>query len=365
MVFVVAFGACFQETDFGETFIPFYPPEKILKEGFVNKYYLNTETFENNVKSTNIIYEKFQLKDSTLYRTQYSSGYNVRTKSEFGVNTDGLILKNEMIYFANDSSRTNILKNQELFWDHRMAEKNYSRIFDGYYSQEIHSTKQFIRDTIWENRPAKMYSFISTERRLYEKGDTTNLSEKGHLIIAEGIGPVSFYTKDSLSQSEKLLIEQLSVTDFEKRANHGTHRVAYIDTSSAIVSAKEDFLCKDRDQIYDYYNSDIPAGFPGGKGPLKKFVFKHLDESKLAKESGFLTFRFVINCKGEADWYTLEQADFDYKPMSFSQSTIDHLLSILQKVPTWHASKIRGELGDAYAYITFKLNDGEIFEMLP
>jgi len=363
----VCLTACLREASFGETIIPYYPPEDILREGYVNKYYLNAEELENNIKSTNVIYEKVQLVDSILQLTQLSSGFNERRLSHYLVKVDGLELKEEWIYYAKDTAKSIIHKSQELFWNNEKAEKQYSRSFDGYYSQEISTSKQYLKDTIWENKTARVYSFSSTENRIYEKADQGEKSfeENGHLIIAEGIGAVSFYTEDSLSKSEKLLVEQMSMKEFELRANHGTHRVAYIDSSSTLDVARKDLLCDDQDNIFDYYNSPTPAGFHDGKGPLKKFVFDKLDQSKIAKESGFLTFRFVINCKGEAGWFTLEQADLDYQKKEFNQKTISHLLDILQSVPSWNHAVINEKDGDAYAYITFKLRDGEIFEILP
>ena len=365
LLLLFCLSACFKEASFGEEIIPYYPPSKILKDGYVNKYYLNSEVLENNVKSTNIIYEKVQLKGDNLQLTQYSSGFNKRRESEFGIDSNGLNLIKEKIYFARDSTISEIRKSQELLWDENIAEKEYKRNFKGYYAQEFSSSKQFEKDTMWESRPARKFKYNSLENRQYESGEDRIIEEKGHLIVAEGLGVVSFYTMDSLSFSEKLLIEQMSMEDFNVLANHGTHRVAYIDSSSTLDKARKDLLCGEQEKIYDYYNSPTPAGFHNGKGPLKQHVSKMFDQSKISKESGFLTFRFVINCQGEAGWFTLEQADLDYQKKEFSETTVRHLLTILQAVPSWNQAVINDEEGDAYAYITFKLKDGEIFEMLP
>ena len=60
-----------------------------------------------------------------------------------------------------------------------------------------------------------------------------------------------------------------------------------------------------------------------------------------------------------------EGYDLNYQPMEFHQETIDHLYGILQKLEDWRTVVIRDEVRDAYFYITFNIDNGQIIDILP
>ena len=161
------------------------------------------------------------------------------------------------------------------------------------------------------------------------------------------------------------LVEQIPIEQFQKMANHGRHRLAYIDPEKTMDEATDFKICNER--IADYYNHDI-GHFPilkGGKNAMQKLLNTQLDKTKLFKESGYLTFRFVVNCEGVAGRFITEQTDLDFQGKTFNPETVSHLYEIVKNIKDWRTTMIRKEARDAYAYITFKLNDGEIIELLP
>jgi hypothetical protein len=162
------------------------------------------------------------------------------------------------------------------------------------------------------------------------------------------------------------LIEQIPFKEFQQRANHGVKRVGYIDPRSVLDQGSDFKLCDKQVKVADYYNGqDKRAQYVGGKKAIWELVNQHLDKSKLFNESGYLTLRFIVNCEGEAGWFTMEEADLDFQPKRFHTETIQHFFEILYQHPNWKPCIIREEARDAYTYITFKLKDGEIIEILP
>ena len=103
----------------------------------------------------------------------------------------------------------------------------------------------------------------------------------------------------------------------------------------------------------------------GGKGGLWEMVENNLDPSLLKGQDGYFTFRFVVNCKGEAGRFTTEESDLKYNKKEFSSELRNHFLEMLLGVPQWESLTINGEPRDAYVYVTFKIKDDEIIEILP
>ncbi len=78
-----------------------------------------------------------------------------------------------------------------------------------------------------------------------------------------------------------------------------------------------------------------------------------------------LTYRFVINCEGKAGRFIFKGYDFDYQAKEFPASTWTHLLKILLSLKAWQPCVIHSENSYSYAYLTFKIKDAEIIDILP
>ena len=140
-----------------------------------------------------------------------------------------------------------------------------------------------------------------------------------------------------------------------------THRVAYINPEDAL--AKGDLEICDENRIFDYYNPER-ARYSKGKNGLRKFVLSSY-KNKNYSDAGYLNIRFVINCKGEAGRYIIHENDLNLEPYSFSEDLKNQLLNITVQLDTWTPNVIRGEARDSYMYLSYKIVDGEIIEILP
>ena len=124
-------------------------------------------------------------------------------------------------------------------------------------------------------------------------------------------------------------------------------------------------LCGHERFIADYYNSTPDGQYIHGKRALLDTVFNNLDEAKMLEQNGMLIFRFVVNCEGKAGRFIVDGYDFMYQPLKFEEETIEHLYGILSKLEEWRPVVINEEARDAYFYITFKIEDGKITDILP
>ena len=98
----------------------------------------------------------------------------------------------------------------------------------------------------------------------------------------------------------------------KKESKKYSHDIGYIDPATALGD-KEFKTCSDR--IYEYYNFEPYAGYKYGKRALRDSIAKKY--SAIGNESGYLTFRFVVNCKGSAGRYQIIENDLDLKPKKF------------------------------------------------
>ena len=138
------------------------------------------------------------------------------------------------------------------------------------------------------------------------------------------------------------------------------HDIGYVDPNTA--SGDKDFkTC--RDEIYEYYNSEPDGGYKHGKKALRDSVLKKYSAS--VKESGYLTFRFVVNCEGKAGRYMVIQNNLDLEPKVFDEDLTSQLLTITQGLKEWRPVVLENVSRDYYMYITYKMLDGKIIEILP
>lgn len=137
-------------------------------------------------------------------------------------------------------------------------------------------------------------------------------------------------------------------------------RIAYINPDEALIS--EGFeTCGE--YIFDYYNPERPT-YTKGKNGLKKFILTNY-KNKGYIDSGYLNIRFVINCKGETGRYVIHENDLDLIPKKFNKELKDQLFKLTTQVNQWNPNVIRKKKVDSYMYISYRIENGEIVEILP
>jgi hypothetical protein len=138
------------------------------------------------------------------------------------------------------------------------------------------------------------------------------------------------------------------------------NNIGFIDPATAV--GDEGFTACEN-YVYEYYNSFPHGGYKYGKKAFKDFVMGKFKYEGM--DSGFLTFRFVVNCRGVAGRYQIVENDLNYKPTKLNESLVSKLFLITQEAKEWRSIKIDDQLKDYYFYITYKLKDGKVIEILP
>ena len=123
-----------------------------------------------------------------------------------------------------------------------------------------------------------------------------------------------------------------------------------------------DFLLCDSSNVIHRRNG---LKYPGGKEAiknecLKKYNFKPTFNSF----SGYMMVRFIINCKNEKGRLRVQPLDFDFSIKESSPELKEHLLAIIKELNGWEAASVNDEGSDFSKYLNFKIENGQIENIL-
>ncbi len=139
------------------------------------------------------------------------------------------------------------------------------------------------------------------------------------------------------------------------------HNVEYIDPNKALYG--NDFKACNENRIAQYYNPER-ASYSKGKNGLRDFIFSNY-KNKNYKDSGYLNIRFVINCKGDAGRYMIHENTLDLEPTKLNKDMVEQLFTLTRQLKKWNPVQYKEEKWDAYMYISYRIENGEIREILP
>jgi hypothetical protein len=343
----------------------FLPSARQLKQGIGYKYYYHYKAPESYDIATDIQYRSLRLVDpDTLIEVYFNAGFDKSRSRVFLLEPDRILLLSDIWYSTKqDSLSLQIDAPVYLNWVADSAQA-VTRQFWQEKEYLYHRRQSGIKDTLMLDRPAKIIEG-SLDVRTVQPEEKDLYSYRTREYFIEGIG----FWGDHLSNSESFatseLVEQMSMEEFQIRAQRLPPRIGYIDPADDRFPDSTFTLCESHDRIVDYYNGDPDAGYAKGKRALIKELKKGIDPAKIGDTSGYLSFRFVINCKGEAGWFVTEQCNLDFAPATFDPQTVQHLGELISRLSGWRPTTVREEIRDAYFYLTFKIRDGEIVHILP
>ena len=148
---------------------------------------------------------------------------------------------------------------------------------------------------------------------------------------------------------------------YQPSKNTFTHKANYIDPTKSLLS--KDFKACNENSIVDYYNPGR-AHYKSGKNGLRKQILQQYNPKDYT-DSGYLNIRFVINCKGETGRYVIHENDLDLEPTTFNKDLVTQLFNITSSLKNWIPNNFNGESKDTYMYLSYRIENGKITEILP
>lgn len=136
-----------------------------------------------------------------------------------------------------------------------------------------------------------------------------------------------------------------------------THKVGELTADKRI---DKDFKVCNEDQITEYYGMD--TDYQGGKKAIKDRILKDL-ESLNFKGSGLITFRFIVNCKGEIGRFRVKATNLDLQKREVGTENIDEIEKALAGLKNWNPAKNNHGSYDSYYLLNFKIKDRKIADI--
>ncbi|MFD2551717.1 hypothetical protein ACFSQP_07810 [Bizionia sediminis] len=115
--------------------------------------------------------------------------------------------------------------------------------------------------------------------------------------------------------------------------------------------------------ISSYYSNEA-SKYKQDKNHFKMFVKQHYNNNNYT-DSGYVTFRFIINCKGLAGAYQVYKNSLNLRPQPFNEAIVNQLLQITSSYNKWRPSYKNQTAHDAYTHLTYKIENGQITNIMP
>ncbi len=124
------------------------------------------------------------------------------------------------------------------------------------------------------------------------------------------------------------------------------------------------FVVCDESHIPQYFNFAKGMQYHGEKPALITAIHEKY-KSVNTSQSGLVRIRFVVNCKGETGRFRMQAMNWEYQPQEFDHQITNQLLSITKSLSGWKRLGSDSIEKDYYQYLIFKIDNGDIIEILP
>ncbi len=125
------------------------------------------------------------------------------------------------------------------------------------------------------------------------------------------------------------------------------------------------FKVCDEDQVRQYYNFSKGFQYKGEKARVHEHFKNGLKDKEQVDETGFLTIRFIVNCEGVTGRFRIQGMDAGYNEKEFNKEIVAEFLVLTKKLDGWVIGEEEGIKRDYYQYLTFKLENGKLREIMP
>ncbi len=345
----------------------FFPDHEKLKSGVVNKYYIHYYSNDRFESSTDIEYQEYIIKDEKrIILKTYNAGLELTNQMNLIYEDQQFNIEKEFTTFRNDSIYKTIPHKTMINIKRDSFEYGYEFEFENIVKRKHSKKSIFLKDTIIENSKSKIISAqYNTENYFLSNNDTTITNSEQKEYYVSGLGLFEKKGNNNKGDFHVELIEQISKSAFEKRRKNDFKKTPDLPIDKIKSENPSFYFCDPNAFVFDYYYGKEKGGIAGGKKSLWLVLKKELNPDLLNDITGCITFRIIINCEGEIGWMNHETYTLDYQPTTFPIKATEHLHSILANQNFWKPSLIQDEHKDTYIYLTFKIKNGKIIEILP
>jgi hypothetical protein len=115
---------------------------------------------------------------------------------------------------------------------------------------------------------------------------------------------------------------------------------------------------------FQYYQGTKEYSYKGEKiAIVEKLKKENIYSEK--KIDGYITVRFLVNCEGKTGLFRLQHMSPDLKETVLDEELENKLLQFTKSLDGWMPKEIKGLKVDYYQYLTYKIENGKVSEVLP
>lgn len=118
-------------------------------------------------------------------------------------------------------------------------------------------------------------------------------------------------------------------------------------------------------KVFQYFNFGKSLQYHGEKSEIIQSFGKLSETKENEEDTGFITIRFIVNCEGKTGWFRVQGMGMDYLEKKFSSDLVDSLLIITKELDGWVIGGDTTNKVDYYQYLTFKIENGRLVEIMP
>ena len=154
---------------------------------------------------------------------------------------------------------------------------------------------------------------------------------------------------------------------FEFKKAHNTESkeyknyIGYINQETALLNSTYT-LC-DKGQLMHTYSSAGAKAFAGSKKHFRETILSEYKNNYT--DSGYLNFRFLVNCEGNAGWFEIIEMNLDLEESSLNEEMVNQLFKLTSNSKHWNIISYKETPMNYYMYISYRIEHGEITEILP
>ena len=126
--------------------------------------------------------------------------------------------------------------------------------------------------------------------------------------------------------------------------------IGYIDQSKALLNDKYE-LCNDG-SLYQTYSSASLEAYKGSKKQFRDNLNATFNINNYT-DSGYLNFRFLVNCEGNAGWFEIIEMDLDLKETPLNQKMVNELFKFTAKSENWNVISYDNAPQNYYMYTSY------------
>ena len=119
-------------------------------------------------------------------------------------------------------------------------------------------------------------------------------------------------------------------------------------------------LCKDVGVIGTYCSA-APKIYKNSKYSFKQKINSNYT-NKGYLDTGYLNLRFHINCKGEVGDMEVNELNLEFEKIDLSDGMVEQLITLTHSTDNWN---LFYENANYYMYFIYKIENGEVVEILP